>query len=668
VLPTSPSSPSALPSNTPLVFYTPTRSQTPARTTQATPTQPKPVIAGKGTATALATPIGFVWPSPQPATIRAVPTTSLTPLAPGARLESLSEIRQLGKGTLRYFTFSPDGKWLGLATARGIALYDTRTLTETRFIPTPIETPRLAFSPDSRQLAAADRDSRVTLYEVNSGQIIRQLDNGSLGPPLTLSYFAGGSLLHVGTSSEVSPIWETETGKMLHRWYTTGNAAMAASADGVLLATSTWDGGIYLWTLEDGRGSGRLWSDSETLSMQYAPDGQTLLAGYGDNTAAIWKMDGGKLLRVLRGHSERVVTVAVSPDSKLAATGSWDNTICLWDMASGALLHTLKGHTGRIVQIGFSADGRSLASYADDGRLQFWSIPDGVQTWTLTDFAPTGNPVFAPDGETLYTGGQDGWLRWWSANGGLLRERLAHLVGISALAVAPDGKWIVSGGNDGQLRLWEAGNGQLVAELDPLEAWANCLVFSPDGHWLAASTANGTLRLWDMTTLKPVVSIQTGEEAVLRLAFSPDSRTLAAGSLNGSVALWRIGDTAQPLRVVREKGLFVSGLAFSPDGQILAAGGDEKKISLWRLNGGTLTFTIESKRSEGLAALAFTPDGQMLAASFWDRTLRFYNPSNGSLLRSFDLPFAARQISLAPDGRRLALGLDDGTVRVWGIK
>jgi WD40 repeat protein len=100
----------------------------------------------------------------------------------------------------------------------------------------------------------------------------------------------------------------------------------------------------------------------------------------------------------------------------------------------------------------------------------------------------------------------------------------------------------------------------------------------------------------------------------------------------------------------------------------LAAGGDEKKISLWRLNGGTLTFTIESKRSEGLAALAFTPDGQMLAASFWDRTLRFYNPSNGSLLRSFDLPFAARQISLAPDGRRLALGLDDGTVRVWGIK
>ena len=656
---------SPTPSRTPLVFTTPTHPATVTPAAIAPVAIPIPQFADSEQN--LATPAGYTWPTPMPTAARSFAINTLTPIAPGSRLQALSEVMRLGHGTLLYFAFSSDGRWLGFSTRRGIDLYDAHTVNPALFIPTPVEILRLAFSPDGSLLAAADRDSRISLYETVSGSLIRQLDNGALGSPLTLTFYSGGSLLHIGTSSEISVIWEVETGKLFHRWYTSGNAAMAASLDGELLATSNWNGSIFLWTLQDGNSPGRLWADSEILALQFAPDRATLLAGYGDGTALIWNLDGGKVLHSLRGHSDRVTTVAVSPDSNLAATGSWDNTIRLWDMDSGRLLDTLRGHSGRIVQIAFTADGRGLASYAEDGRFQFWTIPTGIPTKFLDDFAPPGNAIYLPDGKTLLTGAQDGWLRWWDADqGSLLAERLANPAGISALQISPDGALIATGGTDGPIRLWESASGRLIAEFNDSKVWVNNLAFSPDGHWLAAGGAEGNIRIWDMTSGRLAKTIDTGTAVILRLAFSPDSRQLAGGGLDGSVALWQV-DNSQPPRTLREKGHFVSALAFSPDGTTLASGGDEKTISLWRLVGGRLTLTAEHPNAEGLAALAFTPDGQVLAASFWDHSLRFFSPTSGSLLEEVDLPFSARQISISPDGRQVALSLEDGTVRLWAI-
>ncbi len=620
----------------------------------------------------------LVFATPTPHNTAALPTqrvtlprtpapSMLTPLAPGPQLAALAEIQRLGKGVLLDFAFSPDGQWLGLAVRRGIYLYAAGSLNLVRFIATPAETPRLAFAPDGSQLAAADRDSRVSLYETASGKLIRQLDSGALGLPMALAFYDGGRRLVVSSAGEVGVLWETETGKMPHRWITSGNAAMAVSADGAVLATSYWNSSIYLWTLADGHGSGRLWGAEEILALQMAPNGATLLAGYGDQTAVIWQLDGGKALHTLRGHSDRVVSVAVSPDSRLAATGSWDNTVCLWDMASGALLRTLRGHTGRILQIGFSADSRRLASYAEDGRFQFWEVSTGQAGPQLDDFMLPGSIAFGADGETIYSGAQDGWLRAWNAQGEVQQARLAHPTGISALAISPTGQRLATAGPDGAIRLWETPDLRLTAEFTGAPGWVNCLVFSPNGRWLAAGGAGEVLRLWDLQTAQPAQELSTGEDQLLSLAFSPDGQSLAVGALSGSVTLWRSGES-QPARVLRESGSFAGALSFAPDGQSLAYGGGDPVIALWRLSGSSLVLTQPGPTRAGLAALAYTPDGRLLIAAFWDHTLRCYNPTSGALLHSFELPFTARQLTLAQDGRRLALALDDGTFSLWGIR
>jgi WD40 repeat protein len=114
--------------------------------------------------------------------------------------------------------------------------------------------------------------------------------------------------------------------------------------------------------------------------------------------------------------------------------------------------------------------------------------------------------------------------------------------------------------------------------------------------------------------------------------------------------------------------LFRSLLTFSPDRTWLAAAGDSREIELRPLNGANPIRIIDGGQDFGVSALAFSPSGELVYAAFWDKTFRIYSVANAALLRKVDFSFAVRAISLSPDATRLALSLDDGTVRILGIK
>ena len=64
-----------------------------------------------------------------------------------------------------------------------------------------------------------------------------------------------------------------------------------------------------------------------------------------DETARVWRMDTGALVRTLGGHRDSVWLVCVSPDGAYVVTASQDFTARVWSLADGALVHTLEGHT-----------------------------------------------------------------------------------------------------------------------------------------------------------------------------------------------------------------------------------------------------------------------------------------------------------------------------------
>ena len=77
--------------------------------------------------------------------------------------------------------------------------------------------------------------------------------------------------------------------------------------------------------------------------------------------------------RLLKGHTDAIVSVAISLDGRWLVTGSFDNTARLWDLKSknpAAGSRELKGHTQSIFCVAISPAGRWLVTGSYDKTVR----------------------------------------------------------------------------------------------------------------------------------------------------------------------------------------------------------------------------------------------------------------------------------------------------------
>lgn len=78
-------------------------------------------------------------------------------------------------------------------------------------------------------------------------------------------------------------------------------------------------------------------------------------------------------------HGSGPLSVGISPDGNLLAVGYAPYDIILWNALTGVRQKLLKGHSNWVVSLAFSADGKRLISGAGDSRARVWDTESGKE-------------------------------------------------------------------------------------------------------------------------------------------------------------------------------------------------------------------------------------------------------------------------------------------------
>jgi WD40 repeat protein len=118
--------------------------------------------------------------------------------------------------------------------------------------------------------------------------------------------------------------------------------------------------------------------------LAVSPDGRWIAGGVADRTIRLWSTETGRVVDVLRGHSDFVLDVAFSPDGRQLASASYDKTVRLWDLATRQH-RVLRGHTAEITRV-IWRDADHLVTGSIDGTVRMWD-PPSLELPTAFDLA-----------------------------------------------------------------------------------------------------------------------------------------------------------------------------------------------------------------------------------------------------------------------------------------
>lgn len=234
---------------------------------------------------------------------------------------------------------------------------------------------------------------------------------------------------------------------------------------------------------------------------------------------------------------------------------------------------------------------------------------------------------------------------------------------MSALAFGPDGKTLASGGEDGVARLWDVAGAREVRRFGEHPKQVAAVAFSPDGQVLASGSQDGTIALWDVATGRERKLIQATAGA-LAFLFA-DAQTLLAACADEQYHAWDLKSGAEITHDPTGLGP-LKALAFVGEGHSVAVASWESTARLCDLTGQELR-QFQGHRSS-LQSVAVSPDGRTVASGSADETIRFWEV----LTAKERMQFAGQRegvfaLAFAPDGRTLASAGNDSTVLVWDL-
>lgn len=582
----------------------------------------------------------------------------------------------------------------------------------------------VAYSPDGKWIASAERDGAVQLWDTKGSRLAVRLQ-GHLDDVNDLAFSPDSRLLASAGDDQVVRIWEIGSGgspRILSDFSNLAAYGVAFSPDGTLLAVACEDARVRLWDT-------RTWAQSKTLTghtgpvrkVIFFPDGLRVASCSQDGNCRVNSLASDAAVTTFaataKGPDSHIISAFSSDGSVLATSGWSDRTVRFWSTESGELIDSGGASESSIRSLAFSPDDRWLVAGTRNGCL--WVI-DRTANYTarhrLGHISDLRGFAFSPDGRSLITGGGEGGVKAWNM-AMIEKSELRHPTteAVSAVALHPSESLLAYADDSDSVTLVDSRSGKVIQRIDNraegkagAELRSELLIFSNDGKLLAYSAKDRSeVHVYDLNQRAIAARLVLPNARVAAIAFGVGSRELFTVSDNSYLTRWDLA-TAQPLatcdmrqpepfavRLLGGGGIVMTAakdgiclrnaetlavvgelssypqplraLAVSADESLLAAGATTGELVLWDLPTRELKAVLAGHLG-GVNAIGFSPDGSTLVSCDLDLTLRLWDVRVMHEVGCIPVSVNLNSVAFSPDGNSILAGgsrTGGGAVHLW---
>jgi WD40 repeat protein len=552
--------------------------------------------------------------------------------------------------------YSPDGSRLAAVLADGrIGLWDPKAPDDPPRLlaghdSAPIE--RLLFAPDGASLATSGGDQRIIVWDEATGEPLQVLEGHAGAAILALAFSPDGrALASRGTDGRLK-LWDLRSGEEARalEGFGGGSDSLDFDATGRILAAVDGNGRVaWLDAAGDARNpplQGQ--TESPALAVFFSPEGSTLAAAGSDGSIFLWDTASGRLRPALAGFpGSRVAAAVFDPTGKVLAAAGEGGQIALWNALTGEPLPAPAAGSEPVAGLAFSSDGKILAGQTRTGEVIAWAIPGGEKLLAAAGPAPTV-AQFAPEPPVASAAPTAAPAARAAAETPPAPAAKATPAATPATAAAPETARPGAAARRGRTD-WK-GLRALAVSKDGKD-----VVTASEAGVLARASVDGTPR-WSRTG--------HNGRAINAVAFTDDGEKLVTASDDSTLKVWNAATGEQELLL---QGFESSAVDVDVDAAgTIAAAAQSTRVLRWNAQGKLLAVLNEHKNI--VNAIAYSPNGKTLATGSADSTVKLWDADTNRSVRTLAAGSPVLTLDFSADGRLLAVGCEDGSILVFDVQ